>query len=211
MAKVRDAARQSIDQVHVLRALSDRAGTATSLESLTLPNGQTVRDLMVQNGLGSEATLAHLNAQQAYEAAAGQMVMDLRRGVQMGSLSDRDLLAVQKLVPKGSVTPEGRANILATIENAHIRNRDYIDRVHQLWDQGKGLSWEKAKVEADKQMGDIVPQVPQAYKTMSDQERDVWWKANAKPLSLMRTPDELDDKGKVTRRGHIILVPEAPQ
>jgi len=211
MAESRDAARQSIDQVHILRALSDRAGIATALENITLPNGQTVRDVMVQHGLGDEKTLAHLNGQQAYEMAATQMVMDLRKGVQMGNLSDGDLRFLQKVVPKGSVTPEGRADMLATIELIHDRKREYIDRVHQLWDQGKGLSWEKAKVEADKQMGDIVPRVPQEYKTMSDQERDVWWKANTKPRMLLRTPDELNKDGKVTRRGHLIQVPEAPQ
>jgi hypothetical protein len=211
MAKTRDAARQSIDQVHILRALSDRAGTATALEDITLPNGQRVRDLMLQHGLGDEKTLAHLQGQQAYEVAATQMVMDLRKGVQMGNLSDGDLRFLQKVVPKGSVTPEGRADMLATIELIHDRKREYIDRVHQLWDQGKGLSWEKAKVEADKQMGDIVPQVPQEYKTMSDQERDAWWKANTKPRMLLRTPDELNKDGKVVRRGHLIQVPEAPQ
>jgi soluble lytic murein transglycosylase-like protein len=211
MAKARDATRQSIDQVHVLRALSDRAGTATTIENITLPNGQTIRDLMVQNGLGSEATLKHLNAQQAYEAAATQMVFELRRGVQMGSLSDRDLLAVQRLVPKGSVNPEARAAILGTIEQIHSRQREYIDRVHQLWDQGKGLSWEKAKVEADKQMGDIVPQVPQSYKSMTAEQKLEWFRTNAPPHTLLRTMDELDDNGKIVRRGHIIQIPEAPQ
>jgi soluble lytic murein transglycosylase-like protein len=211
MAKARDATRQSIDQVHILRALSDRAGTATTIENITLPNGQTIRDLMVQNGLGSEATLKHLNAQQAYEAAATQMVFELRRGVQMGSLSDRDLLAVQRLVPKGSVNPEARAAILGTIEQIHSRQREYIDRVHQLWDQGKGLSWEKAKVEADKQMGDIVPQVPQSYKSMTAEQKLEWFRTNAPPHTLLRTMDELDDNGKIVRRGHIIQIPEAPQ
>jgi hypothetical protein len=28
---------------------------------------------------------------------------------------------------------------------------------------------------------------------------------------LLRTPDELNKDGKVTKRGHIIMVPEAPQ
>jgi hypothetical protein len=166
---------------------------------------------MVQNGLGSEATLKHLNAQQAYEAAATQMVLDLRKGVQMGNLSDRDLAAVQRLVPKGSINPEARAAILGTIEQIHSRQREYIDRVHQLWDQGKGLSWEKAKVEADKQMGDIVPQVPQSYKSMTPEQKLEWFRTNAPPHTLLRTMDELDDKGKVVRRGHIIQIPEAPQ
>jgi hypothetical protein len=60
-------------------------------------------------------------------------------------------------------------------------------------------------------MGDIVTQVPQEYKTMTPEQRADWFKANAPPRALIRTMDEVDNTGKVTRRGHIIQVPEAPQ
>jgi len=184
----RDSARSNIDDLQMLSALSQAAGTSTPLENIRVGD-KSGRDFMVQWGLGTEAAQKKWGAQQAFEAAVNKTVTGLRAGVSMGQLSDRDMVFLQHMAPSLLQSPQTRADIIAYLEQAQYRKLQYSDAVEQLWDGGKGMSWGKAKVAAQQNLPDYVSKVPDGFGSWEAPVRQQWLQGNVRPGSLIRGPD----------------------
>jgi hypothetical protein len=200
-ATERDGARKSIDNLQTLRALSEAAGISGPLDRVTLPSGITGRDLMANMGLGTEEQRRRWSGQQAFEAFKNNVIVDLRAGIAMGQLSDRDLQFIQNMGPDLIQRPETRASIINILETAQSRKRDYIDNVNQLYESG--MPWTKAKREANKAMPEVVPQVPTGLTT--DQRID-FFRQHIPKGSIFRSPDSMTHDGKPVR-GDIMIAP----
>ena len=185
----RDGARAALDNLQLLRALSDAAGTNMALDNVPVGGGKTGRDLMVAMGLGTDAAQQHWGAQQAFQAAANQMILELRKGVALGGLSDRDMSFLQNMGPSLLQQPQTRASIIGLLEAAQAQKRTYIDAVEQLWDGGKGMTWGQAKRAADKQMPDLMRSTPKDYSLWGLSDKQQWFRENIPPGSVYRGPD----------------------
>ena len=185
----RDGARTAIDSLQTLQILSDAAGRQTPLEGLNLPGGGTGRDLMVKLGLGTDAAQAKWGAQYAFNAAKNQMIIELRKGVSMGQLSDRDMSFLQGMGPDLMNDPATRREMIALLENANQHKRAYLDKVEELHDEGKGLSWAKAKIAADKAMPKMIPELPNGYANLSAPEQSLWKQQHFRPGQVVRGTD----------------------
>jgi hypothetical protein len=197
----RDGARKTIDTLQTLHALSDAAGTGTPLDQITLPGGITGRQLMANMGLGTQAQQQKWGAQEAFEAVKNGMTTELRAGIAMGQLSDRDLIFLQGMGPKLIQSPETRNSLLNILETAQTRKREYIDKVDELYEGG--MPWTKAKREAGKAMPEIVPQVPAG---LTPDQRIEFFRQRIPKGSIFRGPDSVTHDGKVIR-GDIMIAP----
>jgi hypothetical protein len=99
------------------------------------------------------------------------------------------MVFLQHMAPSLLQSPQTRADIIAYLEQAQYRKLQYADAVEQLWDGGKGMSWGQAKREAQKQLPDYVPKVPDEYTGWDAPARKAWLQSNARPGQLMRGPD----------------------
>ena len=185
----RDGARTAIDSLQTLQILSDAAGKQTPLEGMVLPGGQTGRDLMTRLGMGTDAAREKWGAQYAFNAAKNQMIIELRKGVSMGQLSDRDMSFLQGMGPDLMNDPATRREMIALLENANQHKRAYMDKVEELWDEGHGMSWAKAKREADKGMPKIIPELPNGYGNLSAAEQSLWKQQHFRPGQVVRGTD----------------------
>jgi hypothetical protein len=200
-ATERDGARKSIDNLQTLRALSEAAGVSGPLDRVTLPSGIRGRDLMAIAGLGTEEQRRRWSGQQAFEAFKNNVTADLRAGIPMGQLSDRDLIFIQNMGPDLIQRPETRESIINILETAQSRKREYIDNVNQLHESG--MPWMKAKREADKAMREVVPQVPAG---LTPDQRIDFFRQHIPKGSIFRGPDSMTHDGKPVR-GDIMIAP----
>ena len=185
----RDAARTSIDGLQTLQILSDAAGKQTPLEGITLPGGITGRDLMVKMDLGTQAAQEHWGAAQAFNAAKNQMIIELRKGVSMGQLSDRDMSFLQGMGPDMMQSPDTRREILSLLENVQQQKREYIDKTEDLWHGGRekgGMDWADAKRAADKSMPKLIPDLPPGYSNLPSGQQSLWKQQHLRPGQIVR-------------------------
>ena len=185
----RDAARTSIDGLQTLQILSDAAGKQTPLEGITLPGGITGRELMVKMDLGTQAAQEHWGAAQAFNAAKNQMIIELRKGVSMGQLSDRDMSFLQGMGPDMMQSPDTRREILSLLENVQQQKREYIDKTEDLWHGGRekgGMDWADAKRAADKSMPKLIPDLPAGYSNLPSGQQSLWKQQHLRPGQIVR-------------------------
>ena len=191
-----------LDSLQTLRQLSDAIpGQAT------LTPG--VRDFLVRFGFTPDGLTSESARVQAFESALSRTVVELRKGVQMGQLSDRDLSFIQNMGPQAMQNPETRAAIIGHLITAANRKAQYIERVNELYGGGKaagGMSWSDAVRQARKDVPEfVVPTIPDelmpGYRPKgrdpsipgpvvdNTQARRAWIKDHVPRGGLVRLPD----------------------
>src|SRR5262245_34203117 len=182
----RDTIRGNMDGLGMLRALSAASGTSTPLENIVVGD-KSGRDWMVNLGLGTQAARDKWGAQQAFEALKNQIILQLRQGVSMGQLSDRDLSFLQGMGPSLLQRPETRAQIISLLEQAQIRKLQYMDKVEELHDQG--MSWGKAKRTAQDNQPPLIGSLPDGYSGWDAAQQKQWKRTNWRPHQFVYSPD----------------------
>lgn len=183
----RNTAREAIGRTQLLRALSGAAGETTPLDNIVV-GGMSGRDWMSQLNLGTKAQQEKWGAQQGFNAASNAMILELRKGVAMGALSDKDMDFLLGMGPKLLEKPETRDSILSIIEQGQQRKRQFIDRVEELYDEGNGLSWTKAKRQAtqEQEARPIIEPMDKSYATMNSAQKLEYLKKNVPPHTIFR-------------------------
>jgi hypothetical protein len=184
----REGAMNAVNDLGMLKALSAAAGTSTPLEQIRVGD-RTARDWLQSFGMGTQAMQEKWGAQQALESAINKTVIQLRSGVSMGQLSDRDMNFLTKLAPDMLQSRQTRADIIAYLEQAQYRKMQYVDEVERLHDGGKGLSYGQALIQAQKNLPDYVPKVPPEYRDMSKEAKLAYLQQNFRPGQLIRNLD----------------------
>jgi hypothetical protein len=185
----RDNARAAIDSATVVKALSDQIPKATALADVNI-GGKSLLDLLVANGVGTKEQLATMSKQQVFRSAVNGMITDLRKGVQMGQLSDRDLSFISNMAPSLMEDASTRDAVLAYLQQAQYRKLHFADRVNELWDGGPqngGIKWGKAldQARAEQDARPIIPTVPPEYLDRTQNPTDAplhdWLRSNNVP------------------------------
>ena len=191
-----------IDSLQTLRRLSDAIPGQATLSP-------DVRNFLVRFGFTPEGLNSESARVQAFESALAKTVIELRKGVQMGQLSDRDLSFIQNMGPQAMQNPETRAAILGHLVTAANRKAQYIERVNELYGGGAaagGMGWSKAVAQARKEIPEfVVPTVPKelmpGYRQPgrdpsipgpavdNAKERQAWIRDHVPPGGLVRLPD----------------------
>jgi spore germination cell wall hydrolase CwlJ-like protein len=191
-----DTTRNALGDYQMLRLFSNAAGTSTPIDNLQIGD-KTGRDLLVQYGLGTQAQREKWGAQQAFDAVVNKSILAARQGVSMGQLSDRDMNFLQHMTVSQLQDPQTRSDIISYLEQSAYRKQQYMNRVEQLWDGGKGLTWGNARSAAEAEMAktDILPVVPANFSSLPDADKRAFIaKNNIVHGSLVRGPD-----GNLTR------------
>jgi len=191
-----------VDSLQTLRQLSDAIPGQATLSP-------DVRNFLVRFGFTPEGLNSESARVQAFESALARTVIELRKGVQMGQLSDRDLSFIQNMGPQAMQNPETRAAILGHLVTAANRKAQYIERVNELYGGGAsagGMAWSKAVAQARKEIPEfVVPTVPKelmpGYRLPgrdpsipgpaadNAKARQAWIRDNVPKGGLVRLPD----------------------
>ena len=190
-AAAADAARSSLTDLSMLRALSDTVGKVDPWTQMEV-GGHKMQDWVtsVLSDWYSPAYVAKMGNQQAYEAAVNKIIIGLRSGVSMGQLSDRDLSFLSAQAPSLLQDPKTRGNIIGFLSQIYQRRVDLANKIDEYYQPGK-VSVSEALKRADADLGPIIPQmkVPQGA---SDDEKERWIYQNATPGSFYK-----DESGKL--------------
>jgi hypothetical protein len=188
-----DATRGALGDYQTLRMFSDAAGKSTPIDNLQFGD-KSGRDILAQWGFGTQAQREQWGAQQAFNAVINKSILAARQGVSMGQLSDRDMNFLQHMTVSQMQDPQTRSDIISYLEQTAYKKKAYMDRVEQLWDGGKGLTWGNARSAAEKEFEaperDVVPRVPPDWKTLPPQLQQQFLEQNhVAHGSLVRLPN----------------------
>jgi hypothetical protein len=170
------AAGNRINALEGLRDLHRQVGSAGStalLGNIKIPGTDlTALDIMTSTGWGSKEQLSKMSLLQAYNTAANLAVREMREGMAMGGMSDRDLTFIQNMIPRLSASPEMRELGISLLVSAQERARDMNVKIRGYM-QG-GMNSTEATARAQKEQPSLFPQVPQDRDTPA--KRIEWMK-----------------------------------
>jgi hypothetical protein len=170
------AAGNRINALEGLRDLHRQVGSAGStalLGNIKIPGTDlTALDIMTSTGWGSKEQLSKMSLLQAYNSAANLAVREMREGMAMGGMSDRDLTFIQNMIPRLSASPEMRELGISLLVSAQERARDMNVKIRGYM-QG-GMNSTEATARAQKEQPSLFPQVPQDRDTPA--KRIEWMK-----------------------------------
>jgi hypothetical protein len=172
------AAGNRISSLEALRDLHRQVGSAGStamLGNIKIPGTDlTALDMMTSAGWGSKEQLSKMSLVQAYNASANQAVKDLKEGMAMGGMSDRDMTFLQNQIPRLSSSPEMRELGISLLISAQERARDMNVKIRGYM-QG-GMNSTEATARAQKEQAPLFPKMPQDRDT--PEKRIQWMKDN---------------------------------
>jgi hypothetical protein len=170
------AAGNRINALEGLRDLHRQVGSAGStalLGNIKIPGTDlTALDIMTSTGWGSKEQLSKMSLVQAYNSAANLAVKEMKEGMAMGGMSDRDLTFIQNMIPRLSASPEMRELGISLLVSAQERARDMNVKIRGYM-QG-GMNSTEATARAQKEQPSLFPQVPQDKDTPA--KRIEWMK-----------------------------------
>jgi hypothetical protein len=172
------AAGNRISSLEALRDLHRQVGSAGStamLGNIKIPGTDlTALDMMTSAGWGTKEQLSKMSLVQAYNASANQAVKDLKEGMAMGGMSDRDMTFLQNQIPRLSSSPEMRELGISLLISAQERARDMNVKIRGYM-QG-GMNSTEATARAQKEQPPLFPKMPQDRDT--PEKRIQWMRDN---------------------------------
>jgi hypothetical protein len=179
----------------VLRTLSRQVDGNSLVSAITLPNGTPLVDVLAAGKWGSPETLRGYSIVQAYRQMASLAVKEVKEGMSMGSMSDRDLTFIENMIPRLSQDPYTRELGISLLEGAQRRKRDVALRANALMTDGK-MNPAQAYAQAQEEAPRIIADVPAKFDINADAitpaqvaERKQWFRDNVRPGQAFRTPD----------------------
>jgi len=170
----------------VLRTLSRQVDGSQPIADIKF-NGEPLVDILAKFRWGSPETLRNYGVIQAYRAAANLAVKEVREGMSMGSMSDRDLSFIENMIPRLAQDTFTRELGVSLLEAAQRRKRDIGLKAADLIAGGETPT--KAFQLAQDQAPKIIADVPNQVKAMSSDQRAQWFHENVRAGQAFRRPD----------------------
>jgi hypothetical protein len=170
----------------VLRTLSRQVDGSQPIADIKF-NGEPLVDILAKFRWGSPETLRNYGVIQAYRAAANLAVKEVREGMSMGSMSDRDLSFIENMIPRLAQDTFTRELGVSLLEAAQRRKRDIGLKAADLIAGGETPT--KAFQLAQDQAPKIIADVPNHVKAMSSDQRAQWFHENVRAGQAFRRPD----------------------
>jgi len=170
----------------VLRTLSRQVDGSQPIADIKF-NGEPLVDILAKFRWGSPETLRNYGVIQAYRAAANVAVKEVREGMSMGSMSDRDLSFIENMIPRLAQDTFTRELGVSLLEAAQRRKRDIGLKAADLIAGGETPT--KAFQLAQDQAPKIIADVPNHVKAMSSDQRAQWFHENVRAGQAFRRPD----------------------
>lgn len=177
-----------------LRTLSRQIDGGKAISAINV-NGTPLVDILAAGKWGSPETLRTYGVIQAYRQMASLAVKEVREGMSMGSMSDRDLTFIENMIPRLSQDTFTRELGISLLEAAQRRKKDIALRAADYIAVDK-MSPAKAYAKAQEEAPRIIANVPDKFDVDADkitpaqkEERKQWFRDNVRPGQAFRTPD----------------------
>jgi Transglycosylase-like domain len=186
-----------IDDLELLRGLSDNAGTPTLLTNIKIGD-RSLADIISATGFGGKDLQDKVGAVQAFRAGILNTVRELRSGgAATGEpRSNQDLQFVQDMAPNEWQNPATRGAIISFLQQVNQRRIDMAAEVSRLTatrgTNGQLMPAGEAIAQARKNLPDFVQTVPaEAMGNTPDQvqARKNWFATNVPPHTFFRYPN----------------------
>ena len=160
-----------------LREMSHQIGPGTALSDQQV-------DFLVKMGVGSSDFVKRMGSIQAFRSAANIAVKDLRSGLAMGGMSDRDLTFIENMIPNARQSPYTRELIIGMISRGQERKQQMLTDIQTR--MAGGTAPTQAIQEARKNAPPLFAQAPDDLDNKTAQERADWFRDNMTPGTLYR-------------------------
>jgi hypothetical protein len=186
-----------IDDLELLRGLSDNAGSPTLLTSIKVGD-RSLADIVSATGFGGKDLQDKAGAVQAFRAGVLNTVRELRTGgAATGEpRSNQDLQFVQDMAPNEWQSPATRNAIISFLQQINQRRIDMAGEISRLTatrgPNGQLMPAGEAVAQARKNLPDFVQTMPaDAMGNTPDalQKRRDFFSANVSPHSFFRYPN----------------------
>jgi len=179
-----------IGSLEALRVLSKQVGSGTLIGDIQV-GGRSLADIITATGWGSEGMHKKAADVQQFQAAVNAAIKDIKSGVAMGAVSDRDLIFLENMVANPRQDERTRNLIITGLIAAQERKRDVAVRIGNL--VGSGVAPHQAIAQAHKEVAPIFRQVPPEIDKGPPDKRGDWFRDNVRPGQLYRRGDNTVD------------------
>lgn len=186
-----------IDDLELLRGLSDNAGSPTALTSIKVGD-RSLADIISATGFGGKDLQDRVGAIQAFRAGVLNTVRELRTGgAATGEpRSNQDLQFVQDMAPSEWQSPATRGAIISFLQQVNQRRIDMAAEVSRLTatrgPNGQLMPAGEAVAQARKNLPDFVPKMPDNAIGNTPEAlaaRKDWFATSVPPHSFFRYPN----------------------
>jgi len=179
-----------IGSLEALRVLSKQVGSGTLIGDIQV-GGRSLADIITATGWGGPELGKKAADVQQFQAAVNAAIKDIKSGVAMGAVSDRDLIFLENMVANPRQDERTRNLIITGLIAAQERKRDVAVRIGNL--VGSGVAPHQAIAQAHKEVAPIFRQVPPEIDKGPPDKRGDWFRDNVRPGQLYRRGDNTVD------------------
>jgi len=179
-----------IGSLEALRILSKQVGSGTLIGDIQV-GGKSLADIITATGWGSEGMHKKAADVQMFQASVNAAIKDIKSGVAMGAVSDRDLIFLENMVANPRQDERTRNLIITGLIAAQERKRDVAVKVGNL--VASGVAPHQAIAQAHKEVPPVFRQVPPEIDKGPSNKRADWFADNVRPGQLYRRGDNTVD------------------
>jgi hypothetical protein len=183
-----------IDDLQLLRGLSENAGTPTLLTSIKIGN-RSLADIISGTGYGGKDLSDKVAAVQAFRSGVMNVVRDLRSGGAAAGepRSNQDLSFVQDMAPNEWQDPNTRSAIISMLQQINQRRIDMAAEVARLsatrLPNGMPMPAGQAVAQARENLPPMVPQLDKPTMDAGGAGLQTWFEQNVRPYTFFRYPN----------------------
>ncbi len=179
-----------INSLEALRVLSKQVGSGTLIGDIQV-GGRSLADIITATGWGTEGMHKKAADVQMFQASVNAAIKDIKSGVAMGAVSDRDLIFLENMVANPRQDERTRNLIITGLIAAQERKRDVAVKVGNL--VASGVAPHQAIAQAHKEVPPVFRQVPPEIDKGPSNKRADWFADNVRPGQLYRRGDNTVD------------------
>lgn len=181
---------ERISSLEALRVLSAQVGKPSLLGDVRVGN-RTLADIISSTGWGGPELAKKAGDIQTFQSAVNAAIKDIKSGVAMGAVSDRDMIFLENMVANPKQDERTRNLIITGLIAAQERKRDVAMKVGNLI--ASGVPPHQAILQAHKETPPIFRQVPPDIDKGDSKARGDWFRDNVRPGQLYRRGDNTVD------------------
>jgi hypothetical protein len=179
-----------LSSLEALRVLSKQVGSGTLIGDIQV-GGRSLADIITATGWGTEGMHKKAADVQMFQASVNAAIKDIKAGVAMGAVSDRDLIFLENMVANPRQDERTRNLIITGLIAAQERKRDVAVKVGNL--VASGVAPHQAIAQAHKEVPPVFRQVPPEIDKGPSNKRADWFADNVRPGQLYRRGDNTVD------------------
>lgn len=182
---------ERIGSLEALRVLSSQLGKSTLLGDVRVGN-RTLADIISSTGWGGPELAKKAADVQTFQSAVNAAIKDIKSGVAMGAVSDRDMIFLENMVANPKQDERTRNLIITGLIQAQERKREVAVRIGNILADGKTPP-HQAILQAHQEVKPIFRSVPEGIAGWTEQKRAKWFADNIRPGQLYRREDDTVD------------------